>query len=572
MSAIYTNAARLIGSFLSNSGGLKSLIFNDEASSTTSTQSSTQSDDKSQPSARQAFKLVAETLRYKPILDELIATTKLRSGKDKNVNYEMMLVMLYDLLFGAKSITGGGQVKRIILEKKTPLSSALARLMISRGCSKPVDLLPVELRPLSPHPRYARINTLCTTPEAVFKQLETLGFKIEDPSVLMPEQIESMPEKTVYIDREIPQLLCFHPSAGRTLIDCPMIEKGELILQDKASCFPAYCLNPLPTDHVIDGCSAPGNKTSHVLAVMHEKDAAMKGRVDAFEVHQSRFTLMRKLMKLKQIDSHIDCTQGCHKSETKTNSSMYLHHASFTTCSPDSEVGSKVTAVMLDPTCSGTGMRHSIERYYKQERQQMLGKRKRDSYAANNQSEQVDEGEYEADSAAQSITSLADFQVSLLVHSLKFPNVTKIVYSTCSIHDEENEKVVARFLNDYGARNLGWSIERNVLPTWKRRGNLVAGLSQDECNAVIRCDQELDKTNGFFVCKFVKDVNHKPDLTRQQPVSKPVASRPIDQSIKPPVKPSSNPSALPAADVTPSTSASKKKKKKNKAKKQKIDS
>lgn len=48
---------------------------------------------------------------------------------------------------------------------------------------------------------------------------------------------------------------------------------GKIILQDKASCFPAVVLAPPAEESavVIDATAAPGNKTSHLSALMHNK-------------------------------------------------------------------------------------------------------------------------------------------------------------------------------------------------------------------------------------------------------------------------------------------------------------
>ena len=72
-------------------------------------------------------------------------------------------------------------------------------------------------------------------------------------------------------DQHIPNLLAFHPSIRFT--EEPLYLSGKLILQDKASCFPAHILSPPSDDNavVIDATAAPGNKTSHLCAIMQNK-------------------------------------------------------------------------------------------------------------------------------------------------------------------------------------------------------------------------------------------------------------------------------------------------------------
>ena len=67
------------------------------------------------------------------------------------------------------------------------------------------------------------------------------------------------------------------------------------------------------------------------------------------------------------------------------------------------------------------------------------------------------------------------------------PSVEKIVYSTCSIHPEENERVVAVALRSTEATAGGFTLAPRaaVLPTWSRRGQ--PGILDDTggCHALV---------------------------------------------------------------------------------------
>lgn len=69
-------------------------------------------------------------------------------------------------------------------------------------------------------------------------------------------------------DAHVENLLLFPPQSQLT--DIPEYSDGRLILQDKASCFPAIVLAPPahPESLIIDATAAPGNKTSHLSALM----------------------------------------------------------------------------------------------------------------------------------------------------------------------------------------------------------------------------------------------------------------------------------------------------------------
>lgn len=82
------------------------------------------------------------------------------------------------------------------------------------------------------------------------------------------------------------------------------MQSGKIILQDKASCFPAIALSPPDEEdvQVIDATAAPGNKTTLLSALMKGK-----GKV-------SRETLLT----LRLVLTHVRGTAVCLRKRQET--------------------------------------------------------------------------------------------------------------------------------------------------------------------------------------------------------------------------------------------------------------
>lgn len=97
---------------------------------------------------------------------------------------------------------------------------------------------------------------------------------------------------------------------------------------------------------------------------------------------------------------------------------------------------------------------------------------------------------------ADRVRSLARFQTTILSHALRFSAARRVVYSTCSIHEEENEQVVSRVLAkpEFVGR---WALapREEVLPAWSRRSPVNESM--------IRCLPE-DGLHGFFVACLIR--------------------------------------------------------------------
>lgn len=88
--------------------------------------------------------------------------------------------------------------------------------------------------------------------------------------------------------------------------------------------------------------------------------------------------------------------------------------------------------------------------------------------------------------------------MKLVSHALTLPSLERLVYSTCSVHPEENEQVVGRVLPV--AKQLGFRLA-TALPGWQRRG--LPGHCKGH-RKLLRADPEQDLTDGFFVCLLVR--------------------------------------------------------------------
>ena len=96
---------------------------------------------------------------------------------------------------------------------------------------------------------------------------------------------------------------------------------------------------------------------------------------------------------------------------------------------------------------------------------------------------------------ASRLEKLAKFQISIVKHALSFPSVERVVYSTCSVHQQENEDVVQEVLRSFQGE---FALEE-VLPKWTYRGVTKDFSDGNKC---IRLSPENGLTNGFFVACF----------------------------------------------------------------------
>ncbi|KAK6460594.1 S-adenosyl-L-methionine-dependent methyltransferase [Scheffersomyces coipomensis] len=438
-------------------GSLQSRIFNDT---------------KLKNSPKHIYALVYSTLKYKEYIETVIKKSKIKDvikTKKLKMSDELLILLVHDLIFSQKGRIqmGNHPIKDAILKNKTRLQAEFTKLKLKHKV-KSVDELPVKIADEDESPvRWFRINTILTTPEAFFKDHEF--FRNLQPV----SSIEELKQTgVIYQDDYITNLYGVHPRERVT--STPAYEKGQVIIQDRASCFPAHILNQNPNDihkYVIDACAAPGNKTTHCASFLpiDSTDAV----IYAFERDSKRVEIL-KTMCGKAL--------GQHKKNL-----IQITHADFTSTDPNDF--KDVTGMVVDPSCSGSGI---------------FGRALEDSQKEENGDQEID---------TERLNKLAGFQFKIVKHSMKFPSARKVVYSTCSIHPHENERVVVDLLSDPELKKLGWKLDirANVIPSWERRGwkeEFTSLGNAEECEKLaggcVRSIPKEDGGIGFFAACFIK--------------------------------------------------------------------
>lgn len=450
----------------------------------------------------------------------------------------LALVLTHDLLLSKKGIALPAKhgLSATVLRHKNRLSAELTKLRIRKGFAT-IDALRVHVNETPvigedgeekyAHPRWIRINTLRTTLE---EQLTSTFAELD--RVTSVKGVSTRSSKAIYVDEHIPNLVAVSPSINLT--SSKPYREGKLIFQDKASCFPAYLLNPGSDDgDIIDATAAPGNKTTHLAAILRSQKEE-GARVIACEKDAFRSKTLLKMTKLAD-------PEGIIKVKSEQN---------FLKLGPNSKDYSNVTGMVLDPSCSGSGIVgrdeggivvHLPSADYVEPPSKFSKKRKRNDKGSKDkpvpapapeseegedvQEEEPDAAPKDAFELATRLIALSDFQLRILQHAMSFASARRITYSTCSVHGEENEGVVVRALLSDAARDAGWRVMKrdeqvDGMKRWHRRGDISAVESalkssedpsaelnnEEVAEACIRCDKSTeDGTMGFFVAGFVRD-------------------------------------------------------------------
>lgn len=261
-----------------------------------------------------------------------------------------------------------------------------------------------------------RVNLLKVTKEELKQHLEQENIIVQDgllSSFLTAEKVKNMTALKSY-------------------------QKGEFTVQDEAAGLTSLLLNPKPGDTVLDCCSAPGGKTTHLAEIMKNT-----GSIMAWDVYDERLEKVRE--NAKRLGITIIKTE-------KQDASLIKHNQIET-----------YDCVLLDVPCLGLGVL----------------KRKPD---------------IKWQKKPEDIETIAKVQEAILETASQYVKKGgRMLYSTCSILQEENHEQIEKFLTNHPNFTKIEIEEKEILTMiekQKEKGEIQ--LYQNE------------KHDGFYMCLLKK--------------------------------------------------------------------
>lgn len=247
-----------------------------------------------------------------------------------------------------------------------------------------------------------RVNTLKNT-------LEELKEKLDKREIM-------------WEDAKTPNFL--HLKNIKNVSNLDLFKEGFFTIQDEGAGKIGLVLDPKQEETVLDACSAPGGKTTHLAELMGNK-----GQILAWDIHSHRVELVEENAKRLGIS--------------------IIRANKKDACEYDENYENKFDKILLDVPCMGLG----------------VFKRKPDIKWQKNK---------------EDIAEIAKVQENILqVCSKYLKKGGELVYSTCSILKEENEDIIEKFLEvEKSGTKIHFEViyKTNILPDVKTDGFFICKL------------------------------------------------------------------------------------------------
>jgi 16S rRNA (cytosine967-C5)-methyltransferase len=247
-----------------------------------------------------------------------------------------------------------------------------------------------------------------------------------------PAEVAAELDVPTHRDLELPEALVL--DGPLDLHGSDLWESGVILAQSRAAMLVAHVLDPQPGERVLDLCAAPGGKSTHIAALMGDEGevlAVERNRVRAAELAETALRLHALSIRVELTDAALARPEG-----------------------------SVFDRVLVDPPCSGLGTL--------QARPDLRWR-----------------------VTAEDIEKLAQIQMAILTagaQALRPGGV--LVYSTCTISPQENERQIERFLD----RNRDFALDDL---SHERQSHIHPGMSE-----ALLTMPHRDHTAGFFIARM----------------------------------------------------------------------
>ncbi|SDC57605.1 MULTISPECIES: 16S rRNA (cytosine(967)-C(5))-methyltransferase RsmB [unclassified Candidatus Frackibacter] len=269
-----------------------------------------------------------------------------------------------------------------------------------------------------------------------FNQIPNTVIRRNQLKVSKPDLVDSLSKNDIEVEEinNIPQ--AFKIANYSSLSDLDTFQSGCFQIQGLASILTGHIVAPKPGERVLDLCSAPGGKTTHLAELMDNQ-----GKIIANELHEHKLSLIEENCK----------RLGIEIVNVKIGDGRKV------------EFADSFDRILIDAPCSGLGM---------------IAKKP----------------EIKWQKKPQDIKQLKDIQLELLTAGSGFlKEGGELVYSTCTITEAENIEVVKEFVSNnsnFELVNLKSQVKEfgidsefinegtiQLLPTWQENeGYFVAKL------------------------------------------------------------------------------------------------
>ena len=221
------------------------------------------------------------------------------------------------------------------------------------------------------------------------KKIPYLSMRVNKLKYTEKEFEEFLKEKDIQIIKKVDTV--YYVNSG-LIINSEEFKTGKIIAQDASSYLAAKNLGAMPNELVLDICAAPGGKT----AVLAENMENM-GEIIAIDIHQHKIKLIDTNMKKLGID---------------------IVKAIIMDARNVNKQGRKFDKILVDVPCSGYGV---------------IRKKPEILYSKNR----------------ENVEELAKLQLEILNSAADIlKDGGELIYSTCTITDEENTNNIKKFLEE----------------------------------------------------------------------------------------------------------------------------